>query len=891
MSGTSNRRSSKDFETETDAFGVIQNDVSSDSSVGYDPVIDHRRHSVSVSAPRRSHPRKRGPSISAPAVSMDHPRTRLNKVLASGSLSSSSPRHKYNSLDEVRESKFQKFKSYNNALKQNHSLSGVQYKTENPFESTLKRSSSPTSPYKDDPNSDSYGSGDEDEESNSVYGSSNPSSRRSSNASSLDDVCFPVESLDEAGKRKVWPDISVLQQFVDEELEEFKKITEASTALSQQSSANGTEDRINFQYPLVSNVEPGETEPLFVQNESERDILNGRLRPRRVVPWGDSKHMTTEIEEISQPKSLRFTYFREDLENTIHASNISGLVQNKYSLGDLFGRYSAEHGHQTPYIATTQPSQANLKPRVSGTSTPTPSIIAESSSSASEVPPFWLDVLNPTEEEMKVLSKAFSIHPLTTEDIFMGETREKVELFKDYYLVCFTSFDVVQEHHNRKKALERALGSSTMSDDESVSSKQRKKAWYRRTLSQLLQRKGSAHELDKQRAPSMISKKREGGKKKKKNGDLEPLNMYIIVFRDGVITFHSKPTPHPVNVRRRIRLLKDYLSVTPDWIGYALIDDITDAYAPLIESIEDEVNAIEDTILVMQSGVDSDDDSDSESDEEEEKVWLKLKRRTSTVDKSSLFSWKSKSSASSSSSQDTRILSWKRKGDMLRRIGDCRRRVMSLLRLLGFKADVIKGFSKRCNERWEVAPRSEIGMYLGDIQDHIVTMVQSLNHYEKLLARSHSNYLAQINIDMTKVNNDMNDILGKITILGSIVLPLNVVTGLWGMNCIVPGQDSPGLTWFWSICFIVDDLDFLMELFLVIEVILLSLVVSSFGSSLICIDSRNFDMLPFPPNLRSLKYASNGFTGCSDLPKILNFPRRIGSVGLSESMECNNGLE
>ncbi|KAH3688954.1 hypothetical protein WICPIJ_000062, partial [Wickerhamomyces pijperi] len=89
------------------------------------------------------------------------------KVLASGSLSSSSPRHKYNSLDEVRESKFQKFKSYNNALKQNHSLSGVQYKTENPFESTLKRSSSPTSPYKDDPNSDSYGSGDEDEESNS----------------------------------------------------------------------------------------------------------------------------------------------------------------------------------------------------------------------------------------------------------------------------------------------------------------------------------------------------------------------------------------------------------------------------------------------------------------------------------------------------------------------------------------------------------------------------------------------------------------------------------------------------------------------------------------------------------------------------------------------------
>ena len=55
-------------------------------------------------------------------------------------------------------------------------------------------------------------------------------------------------------------------------------------------------------------------------------------------------------------------------------------------------------------------------------------------------------------------------------------------------------------------------------------------------------------------------------------------------------------------------------------------------------------------------------------------------------------------------------------GEMLQRIGLARKKVMGLLRLLGSKADVIKGFSKRCNEKWEVAPRSEIGLYLGDIQ-------------------------------------------------------------------------------------------------------------------------------------------------------------------------------
>lgn len=35
----------------------------------------------------------------------------------------------------------------------------------------------------------------------------------------------------------------------------------------------------------------------------------------------------------------------------------------------------------------------------------------------------------------------FSIHPLTTEDIQMEEAREKIELFQNYYLVCFRSFD------------------------------------------------------------------------------------------------------------------------------------------------------------------------------------------------------------------------------------------------------------------------------------------------------------------------------------------------------------------------------------------------------------------------------------------------------------------
>ena len=70
--------------------------------------------------------------------------------------------------------------------------------------------------------------------------------------------------------------------------------------------------------------------------------------------------------------------------------------------------------------------------------------------------------------------------------------------------------------------------------------------------------------------------------------------------------FHFRGTPHPQNVRRRIKQLKDYISVTSDWISYALIDDITDAFGPLIQSIEYEVDSIDELVLIIKDAEQSD---------------------------------------------------------------------------------------------------------------------------------------------------------------------------------------------------------------------------------------------------------------------------------------------
>ena len=401
-------------------------------------------------------------------------------------------------------------------------------------------------------------------------------------------------------------------------------------------------------------------------NEKEKD----EDEPENVTfhPQGNI-HEYEEDEEEEDELPTRFSFFSSEMEETIHAADIPSLVVPGQAFKTLFE--------------------------------PKDSI-------------WWLDCTCPTDSEMKMLAKAFSIHPLTAEDIRMQETREKVELFKSYYFVSFHTFE-------------------TDSESEDF---------------------------------------------------LEPINVYIVVFNSGILTFHFSPIVNPANVRRRVRQLRDYVNVSADWLCYAMIDDITDGFAPIIQSIEYEADSIEDSVFLSQ-------DNDF--------------------------------------------------GSMLLKIGESRRKVMTLMRLLQGKADVIKMFAKRCHEeaaeahrqktaknedvddkyslrhpgahhdenfdsrsnsKQQIAqakPSADIALYLGDIQDHIITMFQSLLSYEKIFSRSHSNYLAQLQVESFYSNIQVTDMLSKVTLLGTILVPMNLITGLFGMNVKVPGNDQESYGWFGGI--------------------------------------------------------------------------------------------
>jgi magnesium transporter len=78
-------------------------------------------------------------------------------------------------------------------------------------------------------------------------------------------------------------------------------------------------------------------------------------------------------------------------------------------------------------------------------------------------------------------------------------------------------------------------------------------------------------------------------------------------------------------------------------------------------------------------------------------------------------------------------------------------------------------------------------------------MLQNVNHYDLVLGRAHRNYLGQISIELSQAGNNTNEVINRLTFLATLVIPLNLVAGLFGMNVHVPGQDEADLAWFFWI--------------------------------------------------------------------------------------------
>ncbi|KAJ2821120.1 CorA metal ion transporter, partial [Coemansia erecta] len=386
---------------------------------------------------------------------------------------------------------------------------------------------------------------------------------------------------------------------------------------------------------------------------------------------------------------------------------------------------------------------------------------------------FWLDITDPTPEEMASLARVFGIHPLTVEDIMTeDEGRDKFETFAGYNFIVYRTIDFGEDAQSNYEFNRGTEGIATA-------------------------------------------------------------NFAIVLKQGCVLTFHrARELCHVANVVARLRDLVPADTtqpvVTPAYIAYALVDDITDTLAPEMRSIELEVDAADELVLILSTNEQA--DMLQRIGAARRKIltlWRLLQGKPDVIRALSRLMDRQAAIDEASRADADDLFEYPQSIDMplpsssaLRRAAgssaavsqlgaSTRRRETPLWpthigghlkdrQLLSARASTVDLATPRTDAEG-IVTADEVSHYLSDVYDHLVSLVGSSSHCDMVLSRAHSNYLARLSLGLGESTVETNLFASRWTVIGAILVPLNVVTGLWGMNVKVPGQDREDLLDFFMI--------------------------------------------------------------------------------------------
>jgi magnesium transporter len=118
--------------------------------------------------------------------------------------------------------------------------------------------------------------------------------------------------------------------------------------------------------------------------------------------------------------------------------------------------------------------------------------------------------------------------------------------------------------------------------------------------------------------------------------------------------------------------------------------------------------------------------------------------------------------------------------DFLWQIESIRKRVLSLIRLLSGKDNVLRGFENHhCTT---MSSDQDILIYINDVQDHIAAMLSNLHQFEGLLSRSKTNYLAQLEAATLTEKFRVFKFLSRMAVLSLILTLITLTSNLFGVN-------------------------------------------------------------------------------------------------------------
>ena len=207
---------------------------------------------------------------------------------------------------------------------------------------------------------------------------------------------------------------------------------------------------------------------------------------------------------------------------------------------------------------------------------------------------------------------------------------------------------------------------------------------------------------------------------------------FAIFFGPGfVLTFDERPGDCLDPIRQRLRDGKGRLRAAGfDYLAYALLDAIIDAYFSVVETEGEHLDELEDDILkgVSPHG-------------------------------------------------------------LVGRIHCTRRNLLTVRRALWPLREVVSALQRE--EDAAVTP--ETRLYLRDVYDHVVNLLDMLENLREIGA-------GLMELHLSAVSNRMNEIMKVLTVISTIFMPLTFIVGVYGMNFDPDSSpwNMPELRWYWG---------------------------------------------------------------------------------------------
>jgi magnesium transporter len=209
--------------------------------------------------------------------------------------------------------------------------------------------------------------------------------------------------------------------------------------------------------------------------------------------------------------------------------------------------------------------------------------------------------------------------------------------------------------------------------------------------------------------------------------EVRPEQVSLVLGADFVLSFQEGSSDIFDGVRDRIRNSRGKIRrMGADYLAYALLDSVVDSYFGVLEKLGDRIERMEEELVTAPSPT------------------------------------------------------------TLKQIHHLKREMILLRKSVWPLREVISAL-----QRGESSlVRETTGIFLRDVYDHTIQVIDTVETFRDLLA-------GMLDLYLSSVSNRLNEVMKVLTIIATIFIPLTFLAGVWGMNF----DFMPELRWRWGYAF------------------------------------------------------------------------------------------